>query len=96
MPAAPVQPEAPDNMLEALQGASINEEHHAIMSVVVQKVQSAKSVVERFTGLVRCEFASDGFLPPPYGRRRSVVPTGSKPGGGGPGGAARQPPGLQE
>ena len=43
MPAAPVQPEAPDNMLEALQGASINEEHRTIMSAVVQKVQSAKS-----------------------------------------------------
>ena len=34
-PAAPVQPEAPDNMLEALQGASIDEEHRAIMSAVV-------------------------------------------------------------
>ena len=43
MPVAPVQPEAPDNMLEALQGASIDEEHRAIMSAVVQKVQSAKS-----------------------------------------------------
>ena len=36
-------PEAPDNMLEVLQGASINEEHRTIMSAVVQKVQSAKS-----------------------------------------------------
>ena len=43
MPVAPVQPEAPYNMLEALQGASIDEEHRAIMSAVVQKVQSAKS-----------------------------------------------------
>ena len=42
-PAASVQPEAPDNMLEALQGASIDEEHHTIMSAVIQKVQSAKS-----------------------------------------------------
>ena len=40
MPAAPVQSKAPDNMLEALQGASIDEEHRAIMSAVVQKVQS--------------------------------------------------------
>ncbi|XBJ22546.1 hypothetical protein VPH35_000924 [Triticum aestivum] len=32
-------------MLEALQGASINEEHHAIMSAVVQKVQSAKNIL---------------------------------------------------
>ena len=39
----PVQPEALDNLLEALQGASIDEEHRTIMSVVFQKVQSAKS-----------------------------------------------------
>ena len=43
MPMAPVQPEAPDNMLEALQGASIDEGHHTIMSAVIQKVQSTKS-----------------------------------------------------
>ena len=43
MPAASVQPEVPDNMLEVLQGASIDEEHLAIMSAVVQKVQSAKN-----------------------------------------------------
>ena len=42
-PAASVQPEAPDNMLEVLNGASIDEEHLTIMSVVIQKVQSAKS-----------------------------------------------------
>ena len=50
---APVQPEAPDNMLEALQGASIDEEHRAIMSAVVQKVQSAKSgLTEACTSLL--------------------------------------------
>ena len=42
-PAASVQPEAPDNLLEALEGASIDEEHRTIMSTVIQKVQSAKS-----------------------------------------------------
>ena len=42
-PAASVQPEAPDNFLEALNGASIEEEHHTIMSAVIQKVQHAKS-----------------------------------------------------
>ena len=53
MPAASVQPEAPDNMLEALQGTSINEEHRAIMSAVVQKVQSAKSgLTEACTSLL--------------------------------------------
>ena len=42
-PAASVQPEAPDNLLEMLNGASIDEEHRTIMSAVIQKVQSAKS-----------------------------------------------------
>ena len=38
-----VHPEAPDDLLGALRGASINEEHHSIMSAVIKKVQSAKS-----------------------------------------------------
>ena len=42
-PAASVQLEAPDNLLEALKGASIEEEHRTIMSAVIQKVQLAKS-----------------------------------------------------
>ena len=42
-PAASVQPEVPDNLLEALNGASIEEEHRTVMSVVIQKVQLAKS-----------------------------------------------------
>ena len=42
-PAASVQPEAPDNLLEVLEGASIDEEHRTIMSTVIQKVQSAQS-----------------------------------------------------
>ena len=42
-PAASVQPEAPENLLEVLEGASIDEEHRTIMSTVIQKVQSAKS-----------------------------------------------------
>ena len=42
-PAAPVQPEVPDNLLEALKGASIEEEHRTIMSAVIQEVQLAKS-----------------------------------------------------
>ena len=42
-PAASVQPEAPDNLLEALNGATIDEEHRTVMSAVIQKVQSAKS-----------------------------------------------------
>ena len=41
--AASVQPEVPDNLLEVLEGASIDEEHRTIMSMVIQKVQTAKS-----------------------------------------------------
>ena len=53
MPVTPVQPEAPDNLLEALQGASIDEEHRTIMSALVQKVQSAKSgLTEACTSLL--------------------------------------------
>ena len=53
MPVTSIQPEAPDNMLEVLQGASIDEEHRTIMSVVVQKVQSAKSgLTEACTSLL--------------------------------------------
>ena len=40
---ASVHPEASDNLLEALRGASIDEEHRTIMSAVVKKVRSAKS-----------------------------------------------------
>lgn len=43
MPVTPIQPEVPDNLLEALKGASIDEEHRTIMSAVVRKVQSAKN-----------------------------------------------------
>ena len=43
MPVSSVQPEAPDNLLEALYIASIDEEHRTIMSAVVKKVQSAKN-----------------------------------------------------
>ena len=38
VPVTSVHPEAPDNLLEALHSASIDEEHRTIMSVVVQKV----------------------------------------------------------
>ena len=42
-PVTSVHPEAPDNLLEALDDASIDEEHRTVMSVVIQKVQSTKS-----------------------------------------------------
>ena len=45
--------EAPDNLLEALNGASIDEEHRTVMSAVIQKVQSAKSgLTEAYTSLL--------------------------------------------
>ena len=48
-----VQPEAPDNLLEVLNGASIDEEHRTIMSAVIQKVQSAKSrLTEAYASLL--------------------------------------------
>ena len=43
MPMPSVHPEASNNLLEALRGASIDEEHRTIMSAVVEKVRSAKS-----------------------------------------------------
>ena len=53
MPVTTVQREAPENLLEVLQGASINEEHRTIMSAVVQKVQSAKSgLTEAYASLL--------------------------------------------
>ena len=42
MPVASVHLEAPDELLGALSSASIDEEHHTIMSAVIKKVQSTK------------------------------------------------------
>ena len=42
-PVTSVQPEAPDSLLEALNGASIEEEHRTVMGAVIQKVQLTKS-----------------------------------------------------
>ena len=43
VPKTSVQPEASDNLLELLHGASINEEHRTLMSTVIDKVRSTKS-----------------------------------------------------
>ena len=43
VPMASAHPGASDNLLEALRGASVDEEHCTIMSAVVKKIQSAKS-----------------------------------------------------
>ena len=58
-PATSVHLEAPNNLLEVLNGASIDEEHHTIMSAVIQKVQSARSGLTEacaslLTGFVVC------------------------------------------
>ena len=53
VPMTSVQPEASDNLLEALRDASIDEEHRTIMSAVIEKVQSAKSgLTEAWTSLL--------------------------------------------
>ena len=44
-PVTSVHAEAPDNLLEALRGASIVDKHCALMGTVIEKVQSAKSVL---------------------------------------------------
>ena len=43
VPMTSVHPKASDNLLEALGGASIDEEHRTLMSMVIEKVRSAKS-----------------------------------------------------
>ena len=48
-----IHPEASDNLLEVLRGASIDEEHRTIMSAVIEKVRSAKSrLTEACTSLL--------------------------------------------
>ena len=52
-PVTSVQPEAPDNLLEALRGASIVDEHRILMGTVIEKVQSVKSgLTEACSGLL--------------------------------------------
>ena len=48
-----VEPKAPDCLLEALCGASLDEEHRTLMSAVIQKVSYAKSgLTEACTSLL--------------------------------------------
>nr|XP_020167269.1 uncharacterized protein CG45076-like [Aegilops tauschii subsp. strangulata] len=52
-PATSINPEVPDMLREALQRASVMEEHRTLMGTVVEKVQSAKSDLnEAFTSLL--------------------------------------------
>ena len=51
--ATSTNPEAPNTLVEALQRASIMEEHRTLMGAVVEKVQSAKSGLnEAFASLL--------------------------------------------
>ena len=52
-PATTVNPKAPDTLVEALQSASIVEEHRTLMGTVVEKVRCAKSGLnEAYTSLL--------------------------------------------
>ena len=51
--ASSINPEAPNTTADALQTASILDEHHILMGTVVEKIQSAKSGLnEAFTSLL--------------------------------------------
>ena len=53
VPRTSATPEAPDCLLEALRGASMDEDHRTLMSAVIQKVSSAKSrLTEACTSLL--------------------------------------------
>ena len=68
-----VAPEAPDYLLEALCGASIDEEHRTLMSTVIRKVLSAKSrQTEAFTSLLTGFEVSNKYV-------QNYHPIGSSP-----------------
>ena len=53
VPMTSTQPEASDNLLEVLRGASIEDEHRTLMGMVIEKVRSAKSrLTEACTSLL--------------------------------------------
>ena len=53
VPMTSVTPEASDSLLEALRGASMDDEHHTLMGAMIQKVLSAKSgLTEASTSLL--------------------------------------------
>ena len=54
-PVAPVHPGAPDNLMEALRGASVVDEHRVLMGALIEKVHSAKSGLnEACSSLLTC------------------------------------------
>ena len=53
MPMTSAQPEASDKLLEVLHGAFIDDEHRTLMSMVIEKVWSAKGgLTEACTSLL--------------------------------------------
>ena len=53
VPMTSAQPEASDNLLEVLRGASIEDEHRTLMGTVIEKVRFAKSgLTEACTSLL--------------------------------------------
>ena len=53
VPMTSAQPEASDNLLEVLRGASIEDEHRTLMGTVIEKVRSANSgLTEACTSLL--------------------------------------------
>ena len=53
VPMTSITPEASDSLVEALRGASMDDEHRTLMSVVIQRVLSAKSgLTEACTSLL--------------------------------------------
>ena len=65
--------EAPDCLLEALRSASIDEEHHTLMSTVIRKVLSAKSgLTEACTSLLTGFEVSNKYV-------QNYHPIGSSP-----------------
>ena len=67
-PVTSVQPEAPDNPLEALRGASIVDEHRVLMGTVIEKVQSAENGLNE-----ACSNPLTGFEVSHVGREHPVL-----------------------
>ena len=63
VPKTSIHPEASDNLQEVLRGASIDEEHHTLMSTVSEKVRSAKSgLAEAYANLLTCFEVSNQII----------------------------------
>ena len=62
-PMTSIQPEAPDDLLEALRGTSIVDEHRALMGTVIEKVQFIKNgLTEACTSLLSGFEVSNAFV----------------------------------